>query len=138
MKLPPSIGLSVLVFLACNADEDHRQLRSRLSSFQTSGNSTTTPPACPVPADGVCTREYMPVQCGVSNCVYANQCLATLAGFSPDDCESVDRTKSCPVGEGAPCIEIYMPVSCGPDACVYGNQCLADLAGFESTECQSA
>jgi hypothetical protein len=95
-------------------------------------NSTS----CPNPADGACTREYLPVSCGPRMCVYANRCLAKLANFTEDDCEpATSKPVTCPLPDSLPCTMEYMPVKCGQEECEYDNRCLAVRAGYEESDC---
>jgi hypothetical protein len=94
------------------------------------------PVSCPTPADGVCTREYVPVSCGPSACVYANRCLAELANFTEQDCDPANsKPKACPVPDSVPCTMEYVPVKCGQDECEYDNRCLAVRAGYVESDC---
>jgi hypothetical protein len=83
---------------------------------------------CPT-ADGltICTADFNPVTC--QGCQYANQCLATAAGFLEDAC----NPSGCPTPNATvACQRNYNPVTCDSDgvSCVYDNLCIGEAAGL--------
>ena len=92
----------------CATDEQCRTGVSGLGGcpYCVAGECRVRPESCPDPVGGSCTTEIRQVACGDSNCRYSNQCLATLAGFTDDECKRIG------------------PARCG-SFCVYEEDCIS-------------
>ena len=92
----------------CVTDEQCRTGVSGLGGcpYCVAGECRVRPESCPDPVGGSCTTEIRQVACGDSNCRYSNQCLATLAGFTDDECKRIG------------------PARCG-SFCVYEEDCIS-------------
>jgi hypothetical protein len=114
---------AVILLLVSMVDAAGLMMRRPRSGFRT----------CPTPAMGACPFIYLPVQCGPRNCLYDNDCLATLAGFNATTQCSIVGPPECPTPADGACHFNYLPVKCGSNNCEYSNDCLANLAGFNAT-----
>ena len=84
---------------------------------------------CPVVGTGICTLEYIPVNC--FGCEYANQCFATTAdeSFTSETCSLIEPDSLvCPdPNSDIACTAEFKEVVC-PGDCNYSNQCVATSA----------
>ena len=81
------------------------------------------------------TSESDPQLCGSKQCPYANMCVASLAGYSSDQCES--PPEECPVSTEDCSGDPSNPVKCGAaKQCPFATLCEARSAGYNlDTEC---
>ena len=76
-----------------------------------------------------CPMISSPLFCGSKQCPYANECIASLAGYDSSQCTAPPPT--CPVGDKDCEGEPSNPYTCGQNKCAYKTVCDAQSAGFD-------
>lgn len=136
--LPCAVYSYLLFFLSMHEANHKSKLASSASSYsfgpelsieQLNGHSVDAD-CCQAPSPSACPFLYQPVVCGNKKCVYDNDCIAELAGYTASSqCQTYEPPSStCPVPSGSdPCTANIEPVKCGPNyECTYDKYVLRE------------